>query len=368
MKLKKINGTYVVFFKDAEGKTHQRSTRQTDKAKAMEVVKEARIEELERAAIAQSLTHETVGVLLTGRKVTVKSAIEQWEKWRDTLGRSENSTLSFSVFIKAWAKEQGVAGQPVMSLTEGQISDYVNPDTKIKRSTRECRLSALRSFVGFCVAKGYLRGNPSQLVRVNHKKMTHAMKTSKVRKAFSYAEYQQLIKYLREFLVTPRPDNVAEVHWPSKDWAKFWLCAIPLSYWLGLRLGDIAQLEWDCFEEGTIEVWTEKRDKKVKLPLNDPMIGSPELEEVIHNLLPEHDRYVFPFQAAIQMDPTGRHLLSTNFKRWVERAGLGDTGKTFHCLRHSFVTRLYRSGKTIEDIAELVAHRNTATTEHYNGG
>jgi hypothetical protein len=40
----------------------------------------------------------------------------------------------------------------------------------------------------------------------------------------------------------------------------------------GLRLGDICALEWACLKEpGKVVVWTDKRDTRVDLPVDDDL-------------------------------------------------------------------------------------------------
>jgi integrase len=56
-------------------------------------------------------------------------------------------------------------------------------------------------------------------------------------------------------------------------------------------------------------------------------------------------------------------LLSLQFSRLCERHGVD--GKSFHCLRHTFVTELRRQGKSFADIAELVGHSSIEMTKGY---
>ena len=63
------------------------------------------------------------------------------------------------------------------------------------------------------------------------------------------------------------------------------------------------------------------------------------------------------------LDPEKRAKLSVYAERIFARAGV--EGKSFHCLRHPFVTRLHNAGKTLEEIGQIVGHSNTETTKGY---
>ena len=60
---------------------------------------------------------------------------------------------------------------------------------------------------------------------------------------------------------------------------------------LGLRLGDICKLEWECFTTaGKIIVHTDKSNKRLELPING------ELSELVTQIPVEDGTYLFPEQ------------------------------------------------------------------------
>ena len=143
-------------------------------------------------------------------------------------------------------------------------------------------------------------------------------------------------------------------------------CHLSLEY--GLRLSDIAKLEWASFDKpGRIIVWTDKHDRRIELPLHPEtlgLIGSglaalAALRDGPHN----HGRWVFPDQAAIASDPSDRAKLSVYFSRQLKRLGIH--GKSFHSLRHTFATRRAKLGDTIDEIRLKMGHVSTATTGGY---
>jgi integrase len=359
MRLKKVDGVYVVYYKDRDGKTHRKSTQQTERSKAMDVVRQSKIEELERAALAGALNEQAIGTIMAGRSVTIEKALSMWEDYETGSGKAGTTIHNQLAFLRQWVKDYGMKSKPVASTTRNMLMDYVNREDGVSRSTRRARIAALRSFFDYCAGEGLIAGNPSRPLKVNERLLSHAQKEGKARKAFTFGEYRRLVGFLNEFVKDPHGKA-------DPNTAQFWLAAVPLSYWTGLRLGDICNLEWSCFEGDEIIVHTDKRDTRVALPMSDPLVGSDALMEVVSGLVPEHGRYVFPRQRALNMDIDARASLSQDFRRWRDRAGLEATGKTFHCLRHSFVTRLYKAGKTLEEIGRLVAHKNESTTKGYN--
>lgn len=360
MKLKKVNGTYVCYYKDADNKTRQINTKQTNQKDAQSLVEEAGIPKLERAALAGVLSEQVVDTLLARPGVTGEEALSLWLSRLDERGRSPTTQHSYENTVEAWLRESRLWNKKVKSITAQDINEYVNPTGELSLAARKSRLSAITGFCHFCQDKGFIKANPAADAFVKVRGLTHRQKEGKKRQPFTEEEYQQLIGHIDLFLINPGDTRI------SVENARFWQSAIPLAYWTGLRLSDICCLEWDSVEGGQLVVWTKKSESRVALPLDDPLIGSGEMHNVLQDLQHEHDKYVFPHYRAVQLDPAARSVLSKDFNRWVARAGLEKSGKTFHCLRHAFVTRLKRAGKSIEEIGALVGHRGTDVTEKYN--
>jgi len=59
--------------------------------------------------------------------------------------------------------------------------------------------------------------------------------------------------------------------------------------------------------------------------------------------------------------PLDRHNVLREFRKITQAAGLG-TGRVPREMRHTFVSLLSSNGTALEDIADLVGHRGTATT------
>lgn len=360
MNLKKINGTYKCFYKGAGNKTHQVDTKQSNIKDAKDVVSKAGIEKLEKAAVANALTEQVVSTLLDRPKTPCAKLVRPWLTSLDERGRSPNTLHDYGASVKAWLKGCKLADALPLKIERGHVDAFVNPDGDLTRSGRSSRLAAVSGFCDWLRMNRHISEDPSMGVKVKLRGLNHLQKEGRKRQPFTEGEYKVFMQYLDLFLINPDRKH-------SEDNARFWQSAIPLAYWTGLRLSDICNLEWNSVGNGELVVWTQKRESRVALPLDDPLIGSGELKDVLSDLnrISIHERYVFPHYRAISEDPAGRSFFSKDFPRWRDSAGLGGTGKTFHCLRHAFVTRLKRAGKSIEEIGRLVGHKDSKTTKRY---
>jgi integrase len=116
----------------------------------------------------------------------------------------------------------------------------------------------------------------------------------------------------------------------------FWLFAVKCSAQTGLRLSDVANLEWRCFgEPGKLVVWMDKTNRRIEHVL------SPELEEMVTQIPVSSPTHLFPEQHQIVSDVKRRALLSVQFKRICERIGI--SGKSYHSTRHAAASDKYRA-------------------------
>jgi len=336
-------GVYMVGFDTEHGKKW-RSTKSYTAEEAKKVVALAKIAELEMAAKAKALTSESLSAIMAGRRVTCAVALEEWKDWMTSRQRSQNTLASYESCLDrffAWSK---LLDKPVTRITDQVINGWVNQADAGSRSNRLHKLSAIRSFFDLCTSRAYCIGDPSKLGEVNHRIMSGEQKESRPRQPFTEAEFRKLV-------------NNTE---------GFWNWAIQIGWWTGLRLSDICTLEWSAFVDGSnIVVHTLKRDRRVSIPMDHPFIGDGVLNLVLLEMseLKGSSRFCFPSAAADIMNPDKRSKFSVAFMRLLDRLGI--YGRSFHCLRHSFVTRLSQEGVDIEQIGKLVGHASTAMTERY---
>jgi integrase len=335
-------GIYHVKFRGQSGMI-TRSTHEKDRLIAERVVKAAKIAELEMAAKAGALTADAVQSILAGRKVVCADALEGWKQWRH-YDSAPNTVHVQAGTIMQFLHLHDAAGWPVTKITTEQINDFINTTDEIKLATREVRLASLRSFFKFCAAKGYCLTNPAMLARVKKRDLTFRLKEPKARRPITEREYHHIVAHTEGF----------------------WKWATALSYWTGARLNDICCLEWDAIGAEEIILHTRKDEDRIALPLNDPLIGGGDLILILMEILLTRDGrspYCFPEERAQILDPQTRSKFSVYYGRILDRFGI--EGKSFHCLRHAFATRLEKAGKTIEQVGRLMGHSDTTTTKGY---
>lgn len=146
----------------------------------------------------------------------------------------------------------------------------------------------------------------------------------------------------------------------------------------GVRLGDIASLDWDSVNLQAMEIRfsATKTGQDMKPPIAD------QLHECLIKL-PSYDTggQVFP-EAAATYKRAGSSSLSNQFRQIMHKAGLAEepthesTGKgrttkrvvnkhSFHCLRHTFVSELKNSGSGDSIAKELAGHSSEAVSQIY---
>lgn len=344
---KNEHGYYEVKIKDQSGRVKSFSTHQKNKDEAKRVVKDAHLEEIERAAELNLLTQSVVSVLVAGKRMSIEDVIEPW---KEALGREHRSPMFIAGsvgWIEAWVEQMRLSKRQLVSITEDDIDPWINLKTgsQTKAGTRGVKLSAIRSLLRFAGNKGWIHGNPANLVHVDYGQMLHSQKETHKQPCFTNEEVSQLIARTGPTGLKPSP---------------FWHAAVPLSRCIGLRLVDVAALEWDSVQsDGSIICWTRKRDKRVQPPVLHPEWMGAALESVERR----SSRYLFPTERSIILDPKVRSTLSTQFSRICK--GLDIWGKSFHGLRASYVTEMAAAGIPLEEISMAVGHSNGATTEGY---
>ena len=118
----------------------------------------------------------------------------------------------------------------------------------------------------------------------------------------------------------------------------------------GLRKSEQYRLTWSCvdFERQILTVPQSKNGETRHVPLNSTALAA-------FLLLKRHSKGL------------GRVFASVGPRQWfepaVERSGLADF--TWHCLRHTFASRLVMAGVDLRTVQELMGHKTIAMTCRY---
>lgn len=130
-----------------------------------------------------------------------------------------------------------------------------------------------------------------------------------------------------------------------------WSYAIECAYETGLRLGDVAMLRWtDILVEqrgiSRVPNKTKRFEKKVEIPISEPF-----LQKLTEMMVAAGDNpFVCPWMAA-QYQSDGHKTLSSQFIRLCAKANV--FGKSFHCLRHTRITKWLKEGVRPEIISTM---------------
>jgi integrase/recombinase XerD len=182
----------------------------------------------------------------------------------------------------------------------------------------------------------------------------------------------------RNYLFTAPTENVERFRLPKRSLPKF-MTSDELSRFFaacspwerrifsilllsGMRRGEMENLEWDDvrFDLGVIlirekEFWKPKTDERV-IPLSEGL-RAVLLEEYRER---RSERWV----AANREGGQEFHLLP-KLKKICRKAGIAPAAATVHALRHSFGAHLRMAGVPLANIADLMGHRDLATTQIY---
>lgn len=342
------NGYWEIWIRLSTGRCRSKSTKTKDRAKAEKIAKDCKIEEIEAASRAGLLTMNVLSVLTSGKAATtVEGALEAWNQAQRDRGHSPASVIHSGQTIRHFCNDLGLLKLPIVSITENHISSWINRECPVKAISRVRFLGEIRALFSFCLHKGWIYANPSALVTVDLSKLSHSQKEKVKRIPFTDEEVERILE-----ITGPTSE--------SKFRSAFWHAATAISRWTGLRLGDICRLEWASLNNvpGRIVVWTMKMDKRIDLPIEPQR-----LQDIIDNLINEDPQYVFPFQRAMHTGQLFQAYLSTDFTRILRNLGI--KGKSFHCLRHTYIEACHSAGMPMPHIAQNVGHSHTATTRGY---
>jgi integrase len=155
---------------------------------------------------------------------------------------------------------------------------------------------------------------------------------------------------------------------PTVDWKGAILCC----YYTGLRLRDIADLQWSAvdLDKRSITIRTRKTDKKVTIPIHPDFAA----------WLASQTRGIgkAPFPTLAGKSGRGKSGLSMAFKRIMERAkikgrllreangaGRSQSSLSFHSLRHSFNSAMANAGVSSELRQKLTGHASAKMNAQY---
>ena len=346
MKIKKDTktGYYHVSYMAASGKTITRSLKTKSRKEAEMLAKEAKIEKIETAAKVDALTKDTIASIISDKNKPIEDVLSEYNKFRELKCHSVHSIYSEESNINKFIRDYDI--KAISDITKEQIYDFANNQDKGSLAHRNKRITSVRGLISYAIANAYILVDPSYGVVVDKSKLAHGQKEKREQPPFNKRDYLKLRK-----------------HCPY-----FWSIACDFGWWTGLRMSDIAIMEWASFDGDHLIVHTLKTDTRIVLPLDDELIGGGILRDTIARIEPDDEKYCFPHWAWMYNNEKRRSTLPTYFARVLKRVHpvAYEEGKRFHSFRRAFVTRCKREGRELKDIAVMVGHSSTKTTEIYD--
>lgn len=138
-------------------------------------------------------------------------------------------------------------------------------------------------------------------------------------------------------------------------------CFISLAYGSGLRVSEIARLEFKSIDSKNMKIKVIGKGKKERLTLLSKKTLEYLIEYVNEYKITKKDKYIFKGQKGEYITES---TISRGFKDLVKKLKMNEN-ITIHTLRRSFATHLLRMGVDIYIVKELMGHNSITTTSGY---
>ena len=223
-------------------------------------------------------------------------------------------------------------------------------------------------------------GRAAATVNFSHKALASAFEAAK-RQAYIEANPCHAVDYL-----PTHEEKVEKGTFMAKEVSELvqatnssdWQGVILVGYYTGLRLSDCLSLKWASVDlQARVLKVTPKKTARTGKKLEIPM--SPDLEDFLlaHPIGKSESEPVFPSLAKLSVG--GNRGASRQFQQIMQSAGLasgtlrdasGESGRavaerSFHSLRHSYITALSSAGVAVEVRQKLVGHSTAEQNLHY---
>lgn len=369
---------WIAYFRDSAGKQVARSTKIAHSPAPLpaETAAELRRRRVENERAARLLAEELeeglrgnrtesqlrtllqdVSKTVTGKSIDFPTAAEFLERWleREKPGLTESSFNRYRSTFRKFTDSLGKNGRGDALLADVAANDVATLKSErltagIKPSTVRADLKILSIPFAAALREGLANKNPVAAVPV-------PKDAAETRGTFTPEEIEAMIVESRKS--EPEFETL-----------------ILLGGFAGLRLGDCVKMTWRNVDtaQGTLTVTPEKtrRSKRsLKIPIHPRL-----LDHLLELTAPESpDALLCPQLATVKS--SGRSGLSRRFLNILRRAGVeqtttGGTGegrafnsRTFHSLRHTFVTRLQAANVPPDLRMSLAGHTDAGTHSGY---
>ena len=339
---------WVCCYRDASGRWLKKTTKQTDRNKAVKFC--VRIQQAADAARSGALTESKAREILseileqtTGKPIqqwTVRKWLAHWLEIKERVS-SPKTMAKYRQVLRDFEKSlDSRADLALDHITSNDALAYRDAILKGGRGEATANQSMKVVSAAFNAAwrQDHIRKNPCLALDSLHKR---ARVNATKRATFSSAQVKKLV-------------DAAEGDWKA---------AILFGYYTGARLSDVANMRWQSIDlgGGTICFTPSKTGREITLPLH------PNLKRALERG-PRGIGKAFLFPNLAGRGTGGKHGLSGRFTAIMQRAGIegkimrvvengrGISSLSFHSLRHSFTSVLANAGIPEEVRMKLTGH------------
>jgi len=276
---------------------------------------------------------------------TVEDFLKNWLAGKE-LAQAKHTGLRYKTTVNAFIQNLGKRStMPLSAIGSRDIENFRNARLKlVGASTVTDDLKIIRTAFNRARKQGAIILNPCEAV-------DFPKSESQAREAFTTSEVAALLA-------------VAPPEWKT---------VILLGFYAGLRIGDAVRLDWQAvdFSKGLLTFKAQKTKRIESLPMHL------KLRRHLEKIAGDTGGAVSPKLA--RQSVAGRSGLSRQFLDIVNEAGLGApeakkldgnrrrfTAKTFHSLRHGFVSAMANQGVSKELRMKLAGHTTEAVADTYS--
>jgi integrase len=342
--------------KRADGTWIKKSTKETDKGKALEMA--LAWQQGERDAAGGTLTHQRTLEILnetlrrTGEAVieviTARRWLNDWLRGKEKATK-ERTVAEYRTTINGFLEHLGDrADLSLEAIRSGDVLEWremLSKKKKLHPGTINNRIKILRMPFEVAREQGLLRVNPASARMLQSLIVTEEQKMEKG--TFTAEQTKKLL-------------TVAGDQWGG---------VIRFAFYTGARLRDLTNLRWNNIDltNGTMTLTpmkTDRKGKKLTLPLH------PDLAQWLLERPTTDDGKAYLFPDLANRSSGGREGLSYDFQKLMKAAGIaaeyeyleaeGDARKriklSFHSFRHAFSSMLANAGVPQEIRQKLTGH------------
>jgi site-specific recombinase XerD len=315
----KIQGSGVWWIRYADTTGRIRREKAGPKSAAIKLYQKRKTEILQKKKLPETLRKRAIGFA---------ELVEDALAYSKAHKRSYNDDVYRMKRLKAWFSEWAAESVTPHDI-EKRLSEIAEEE-KLAPATLNRYRALLSLTFRLGIESGKVFSNPARLVK--HRRENNA----RIRWLTDEEETK-----LRKVIKEEFPEHLPE---------------IDLALNTGLRLGEMYNLSWEdiSLETRTATVLRSKNGETRHVPLNAPAI-------VALEVLQKQEKARGP----VFLNTRGERLISPRywFDPSVEKADIEDF--TWHCLRHTFASRLVMAGVDLRTVQELLGHKSIQMTCRY---